>query len=78
MAALVVIVLLAGAGYLFSLRVHPLKRCPVCKGQSRHYGSVYTYAYRRCRTCGGTGRGYRLGAKVFLGHSDNTGGFGNQ
>ena len=76
MAALVLIVLLAGAGYLFSLRVHPLKRCPVCKGQSRHYGSVYTYAFRRCRACGGNGRKDRLGTKIFFGGTGNSGIFG--
>ena len=47
MAALVLIALLVGAGYLISLRIHPLKRCPVCKGQGRHFGAVYGYAHRR-------------------------------
>jgi len=76
MGALVIIALIAGAGYLVSLRIHPLKRCPVCKMTGRHFGSVYTYGYRRCRACGGTGRKDRLGAKIFLGGTKNTGMYG--
>ena len=67
MAALIVIALVAGAGYLISLRIHPLKRCPVCKMTGRHFGAIYSYGYRRCRACGGTGRKDRLGAKIFFG-----------
>ena len=67
MAALIVIALIAGAGYLISLRIHPLKRCPVCKMTGRHFGAIYSYGYRRCRACGGTGRKERLGAKIFFG-----------
>jgi DnaJ-class molecular chaperone len=67
MAALIVIALIAGGGYLISLRIHPLKRCPVCKMTGRHRGAIYSYGYRRCRACGGTGRKDRLGAKIFFG-----------
>ena len=67
MAAFIVIALIAGAGYLISLRIHPLKRCPVCKMTGRHFGAIYSYGYRRCRACGGTGRKDRLGAKIFFG-----------
>jgi len=76
MTALIVIVLVAGAGYLISVRIHPLKRCPMCKSTGRHFGGVYAYAHRRCRACGGTGRKDRLGAKVFFGGTNNTGYFG--
>lgn len=76
MGALVIIALIAGAGYLVSLRIHPLKRCPVCKMTGRHFGSVYTYGYRRCRACGGTGRKDRLGTKIFFGGTKNTGMYG--
>ena len=77
MAAFILIALVAGFGYYASLKVHPYRRCPVCrKTPGRHWGAVYGYAYRRCRHCGGTGRKYRLGAKVFLGQSDSRGGFG--
>lgn len=67
MAAFIVIALIAGAGYLISLRIHPLKRCPVCKMTGRHFGAIYSYGYRRCRACDGTGRKDRLGAKIFFG-----------
>jgi DnaJ-class molecular chaperone len=76
MTALIVIVLIAGAGYLISVRIHPLKRCPMCKSTGRHFGGVYAYAHRRCRACGGTGRKDRLGTKVFFGGTNNTGYFG--
>jgi DnaJ-class molecular chaperone len=76
MGTLIVIALIAGLGYLVSLRIHPLRRCPVCKMTGRHYGSVYGYGYRRCRACGGTGRKDRLGAKIFFGGTNNTGIYG--
>ncbi len=76
MGTLIVIALIAGLGYLVSLRIHPLRRCPVCKMTGRHYGSVYSYGYRRCRACGGTGRKDRLGAKIFFGGTNNTGIYG--
>ncbi len=78
MAGLVVIVLLAGAGYFLSLRLHPLRRCPVCKGTGRHHGGVYTYAFRPCRACGGRGRKDRLGAKIFFGGTGGTGLWGQR
>ena len=74
MAALIVIVLIAAAGYLVSVRIHPLKRCPMCNSTGRHFGGVY--AHRRCRACGGTGRKDRLGTKVFFGGTNNSGSFG--
>lgn len=76
MAALVVIALLVAIGYFVSLRIHPLRRCPTCKMQGRHFGSVYSYSYRRCRACGGTGRKDRLGTKIFFGGTGNSGIYG--
>jgi DnaJ-class molecular chaperone len=73
MSALVILVIIAAAGYFVSLRIHPLKRCRTCRMQGRHFGSVYGYAYRRCRTCGGTGRQDRLGTKIFFGGTNDTG-----
>jgi hypothetical protein len=43
--------------------------------QGRHFGGVYKYAYRRCRTCGGTGRQDRLGVKIFFGGTNDSGVF---
>ncbi len=54
MTALIIIALVLGAGYLVSLRIHPLRRCPVCRSTGRHFGSFYPGSYRRCRACGGT------------------------
>ena len=58
-------IILVGAGYFISLRIHPFAKCRVCKGTGRHYGSVYTYAHRRCRKCGGSGRKERIGKRFF-------------
>lgn len=60
-------------GYLVSLRVHPLRKCPVCKMTGRHFGAVFTNTYRRCRHCGGTGRRDRLGTQLFFGGTNHTG-----
>ena len=76
MTALIIIALILGAGYLVSLRIHPLRRCPACRSTGRHFGSFYTGSYRRCRACGGTGRKDRLGTKVFFGGTNDTGIYG--
>ena len=74
MAVLLLIVII-GAGYLISLRIHPLRKCPTCNMTGRHFGSVYKGGYRRCRTCDGTGRRDRFGTKVFWGGTKHTGVF---
>jgi DnaJ-class molecular chaperone len=71
MAWLVIFVVVLAAGYFVSLRLHPLARCDRCKGTGRHVGSVYTYAFRRCRKCGGFGRKDRLGTRWFHGGTTN-------
>lgn len=73
MGFLVVMALVATVGYFISLRIHPLTKCRVCNNTGRHWGNVYTYAWRRCRKCGGTGRKDRLGAKLFFGGTGDTG-----
>ena len=65
MVYIILIIIVAVAGYFISLRIHPLAKCGLCKGTGRHSGSVYTYAQRRCRKCGGTGRQERLGKRFF-------------
>jgi hypothetical protein len=70
---LVVLVAVLFGGYLFSLRVHPLRRCPACKMSGRHFASVFKTTYRRCRKCGGAGQLDRWGAQVFFGGTKNTG-----
>jgi DnaJ-class molecular chaperone len=71
--ALLVVIAVFVVGYLISLRIHPLRKCPVCKMTGRHWGSIYTYSYRRCRRCGGTGRLDRWGTQAFFGGTKDTG-----
>jgi hypothetical protein len=41
----------------------------------RHYGGIFSYAYRRCRRCAGRGQLDRLGTQVFWGGTKGTGVF---
>ena len=75
MAVLIILIVIAAVGYYISLRIHPMTKCKLCNGGGRRFGSVYTYAQRRCRKCGGSGRLDRLGTRVFLGGTGNTGVF---
>jgi DnaJ-class molecular chaperone len=65
MFIIVVIGIVAAFGYYMSLKSHPFTKCKFCNGTARHFGTTYTYAHRRCRKCGGTGRKDRLGARLF-------------
>jgi hypothetical protein len=67
MGWLVIIASLFGAAYLASLRLHPFRRCPACKGTGRHNGGFYSYSHRRCNRCGGGSRQLRLGVRMGLG-----------
>ena len=67
MGLLIVLLVLLGAGYLISLRLHPFRRCPACRGTGRHRGGFFTYSHRRCRRCGGGSRQHRLGVQLGLG-----------
>jgi DnaJ-class molecular chaperone len=62
---LILIIIVAVAGYFVSLRIHPLTKCRLCNGTGRHRGNVYAYAQRRCRKCGGSGRKDRFGKRFF-------------
>jgi DnaJ-class molecular chaperone len=75
MAILIIIVIIAAGGYYVSLRIHPLTKCRLCNGGGRHFGTVYKSSQRRCRKCGGSGRLDRLGTRIFLGGTRNTGVF---
>jgi DnaJ-class molecular chaperone len=66
MSIVIIIALIAVAGYYISLRIHPFTKCKACNASGRHFGSVYTYAHRRCTKCGGSGRKDRLGVKLFM------------
>jgi DnaJ-class molecular chaperone len=65
MFIIVVIGIVAAFGYYMSLKAHPFTKCKFCNGTARHFGTTFTYAHRRCRKCGGTGRKDRLGARLF-------------
>lgn len=59
-----ILLLIVGAivyavGYAISIRVHPYKPCPRCKGSGRHRGAWFRDSFRACDRCGGQGREYR-------------------
>jgi DnaJ-class molecular chaperone len=67
------LIVIVAVGYLVSLRIHPLTKCPTCKMTGRHFGSVFKNSYRPCRRCRGSGRRDRLGTQIFFGGTDHTG-----
>jgi DnaJ-class molecular chaperone len=71
MSILIILIIVFIVGYYLSLRAHPYTNCKLCNGRGRHFGTVYTYAQRRCRKCGGTGRKDRLGVRLFVNRSGN-------
>lgn len=60
----VIILALTGVGWwLVSLKLHPYKACPRCRGRrGRNRGST-SRAWGRCTACGGKGERLRRGAK---------------
>jgi DnaJ-class molecular chaperone len=75
MGWLVLIAIIVAVGYVVSTRLHPLRRCPTCKGTGRLFGSFYKGSYRRCAKCQGRGQLDRAGTKVFYGGTKDTGSF---
>jgi hypothetical protein len=67
---LIIAIIVVAVFYLVSFRIHPLTKCSVCVATGRHFGNQFSYAHRRCRACGGTGRKDRLGARIFFGGTD--------
>jgi DnaJ-class molecular chaperone len=72
---LVLIIIIIAVGYLVSLRIHPLRKCPRCNMSGRHYGAFFPNNYRRCRRCAGRGQLDRIGTQVFWGGTKGTGVF---
>jgi hypothetical protein len=62
---LLVLGVVALAGYLFSLRAHPRDACPACKGTGQHRGWFWSVNWRACRRCGG-GQRHRGGVRAGL------------
>lgn len=57
LVAVVVLVL-----WWVDMRVHPVRRCPWCRGSKRNVGSS-TRRWGTCPRCGGTGELRRIGAR---------------
>jgi DnaJ-class molecular chaperone len=74
----VLIIVIIAVGYLVSLRIHPLRKCPRCNMSGRHFGTFFTGSYRRCRRCQGRGQLDRVGTQVFYGGTKGTGVFPNK
>jgi hypothetical protein len=53
--------------YVGSLFTNPDRRCWGCNGKSRFFGTVFGYASRACKYCGGSGRRPRWGTKFISG-----------
>jgi hypothetical protein len=61
-AGLIVASLCLTIGYFASIRLHPRIACRKCKGRGRFSGFIYTWAWRWCRKCLGSGRKVRWGS----------------
>jgi DnaJ-class molecular chaperone len=61
---LAVAIAIFAVGYMLSIWAHPQKKCRLCNGRGRHRGSIFWYASRPCRACGGRRYQLRLGTKV--------------
>ena len=44
---LVVVIVIIAVGYLVSLRIHPLRKCPRCNMSGRHFGAVFVFCDER-------------------------------
>jgi DnaJ-class molecular chaperone len=63
MAAVLIIALILGAGYLVSLRIWPNTYCRRCNGGGRNPGSTRR-RFGTCRACGSSGRKPRGGTRM--------------
>jgi DnaJ-class molecular chaperone len=72
---LVLVIVIIAVGYVVSVRIHPLRKCPRCNMSGRHFGAVFKGSYRRCRRCDGRGQLDRVGTQVFYGGTKHTGVF---
>jgi DnaJ-class molecular chaperone len=75
---LILIIVIIAVGYLVSLRIHPLRKCPRCNMSGRHFGAVFPGSYRRCRKCQGRGQLDRVGTQIFYGGTKGSGVFPNK
>ena len=61
-AGLAIASVVLACGYFASVRLHPRTACRTCKGTGRYYGWIYTWVFRFCHKCLGSGRKIRFGA----------------
>ena len=60
---LFVLVLLVVGGYVMSLLLHPYTTCETCRGKgNKHYGALFSSAFRPCWACRGSQTKQRFGA----------------
>jgi hypothetical protein len=59
---LIIAAVALGVVYVVSLRRHPRILHRTCSGTGRTHDWLFTWVYRRCRGCGGSGRMIRYGA----------------
>jgi len=57
--------LTAAVSYLVSVLLHPNTDCSACRGSGVRRGAVFTRSSRPCRSCTGSGKTRRLGARFF-------------
>ena len=51
--------------YFVSVRLHPRIACRTCKGTGKFYGWIFTWVWRNCHKCLGSGRKVRYGASMW-------------
>ena len=59
---LVLAALVLAIGYFASIRLHPRINCRKCRGRGRFTGFIYTWTWRWCHKCLGSGRKVRWGS----------------
>jgi hypothetical protein len=64
--ASILLALVMAVGYYESLKLHPNRNCPACRGTGKHRGWLWFYSHRQCTRCVGTGRQVRLGYRTFF------------
>jgi hypothetical protein len=62
---LVLLAVLAGAGYLIACWIWPFRACRRCQGAGR-FRSPSGRAWRHCRKCGGRGAQLRTGRRIWI------------
>lgn len=59
------VALVLGGGYYLSVRLWPYTKCGRCSGTGKNAGSTGK-RWGNCRRCGGSGRRFRFGTRLFF------------